>query len=97
MSLFKTIFSFAFQPTPYDTVSATLNDFQINSNASLPEDYYTILFPIRAEFLPLFSEVVKSIPKTTNAFALVKIFSIVFKTMREKEYEMDLLELLEKI
>ena len=45
MSLLKTIFPFAFQSSASDTISAVLNDFQINSNASLPDDYYSSLFP----------------------------------------------------
>lgn len=45
----------------------------------------------------MFSEVVKSIPKATNSYALVKLFTIVLKTIREKEYEIDVLEIIEKI
>lgn len=45
----------------------------------------------------MFSEVVKNIPKATNSYSLVKLFTIVLKTIREKEYEIDVLEIIEKI
>jgi hypothetical protein len=45
----------------------------------------------------MFSEVVKNIPKATNSYALVKLLTIILKTIREKEYELDVLEIIEKI
>lgn len=45
----------------------------------------------------MFSEVIKNIPKATNSYALVKLFTIVLKTIKEKEHDIDVLEMIEKI
>jgi hypothetical protein len=95
MNVIKSFFPFAFTPTPEDLIANTLNTLQINSNAALPDHYYTSLFPDNDLFLKLFRELIKAIPKASNAFALIKQFTIVFKALREKEYGRNVLEILD--
>lgn len=95
MNLFKNFFPFAFPPTTENTVVTTLNSFEINSNTPLPDNYYNILYTDAANFHQFFTELLKRVPKADNTFALIKLFTIIFKTIREKEYDKEAIELLE--
>jgi hypothetical protein len=45
MNTFRNFFPFAFSSTPDALVDRSLSEFQITSNASLPDNYYNTLFP----------------------------------------------------
>ena len=45
MNVFKNFFPFAFSAASENLVERSLAEFQITSNASLPDNYYNSLFP----------------------------------------------------
>lgn len=97
MSLFMSVLSLVFQQSVEQKINYLLSKFKLDNNCSLPHNFYQLIFDNDERSIQLFRQLTKRVKQIKSASGLIKIFTIILKTLRFNQYNEDMLDILQEI
>lgn len=87
--MFQSLINFAFGKTPTETAQSIIKQLDINSNHSLPENYFDLFQESSKEYgqPQIFKEFLKEFKNITTASGVIKFLTVQLKIIRVHEYD----------